>query len=106
MVAGNNVYVSVAGGTAAALDGTTGHAVWQDEADMDLTTDPDSDGTLTAVADEKDAAIALDEKGAQKWKIAVNGKVLAAPLVERGLVTVRVTDSRVPGLDPSNGECK
>ena len=105
-VAGNNVYVSAAGGTVTALDGATGRAVWQGKADVDLTSGPGSDGTLTAVAGEKGAVIAFDEKGAQKWKIAVNGEVLTAPLVGQGLVIVRTTDGRVLGLDPSNGERK
>ena len=105
-VAGNNVYVSAAGGTVTALDGATGRTVWQGKADVDLTSGPGSDGTLTAVAGEKGAVIAFDEKGAQKWKIAVNGEVLTAPLVGQGLVIVRTTDGRVLGLDPSNGERK
>ena len=105
-VAGNNVYVSAAGGTVTSLDGATGRTVWQGKADVDLTSGPGSDGTLTAVAGEKGAVIAFDEKGAQKWKIAVNGEVLTAPLVGQGLVIVRTTDGRVLGLDPSNGERK
>jgi len=105
-VAGNNVYVSAAGGTVTALEGATGHTIWQGKADVDLTSGPGSDGTLTAVAGEKGAVIAFDEKGAQKWKIAVNGEVLTAPLVGQGLVIVRTTDGRILGLDPSNGERK
>ncbi|MFT0733987.1 outer membrane protein assembly factor BamB [Ralstonia wenshanensis] len=105
-VAGNNVYVSAAGGTVTALDGATGRTVWQGKADVDLTSGPGSDGTLTAVAGEKGAVIAFDEKGAQKWKVAVNGEVLTAPLVGQGLVIVRTTDGRVMGLDPGNGERK
>ncbi|CAJ0807775.1 Outer membrane protein assembly factor BamB [Ralstonia wenshanensis] len=105
-VAGNNVYVSAAGGTVTALDGATGRTVWQGKADVDLTSGPGSDGTLTAVAGEKGAVIAFDEKGAQKWKVAVKGEVLTAPLVGQGLVIVRTTDGRVMGLDPSNGERK
>jgi outer membrane protein assembly factor BamB len=105
-VAGNNVYVSAAGGTVTALDGATGRTVWQGKADVDLTSGPGSDGTLTAVAGEKGAVVAFDEKGAQKWKVAVNGEVLTAPLVGQGLVIVRTTDGRVLGLDPANGERK
>jgi len=105
-VAGNNVYVSAAGGTVTSLDGATGRTVWQGKADVDLTSGPGSDGTLTAVAGEKGAVIAFDEKGTQKWKIAVNGEVLTAPIVGQGLVVVRTTDGRVLGLDPSNGERK
>lgn len=105
-VAGNNVYVSAAGGTVTALDGATGRTVWQGKADVDLTTGPGSDGSLTVVAGEKGAVIAFDEKGTQKWKVAVNGEVLTAPLVGQGLVIVRTTDGRVLGLDPSNGERK
>jgi len=106
VVAGNNVYVSAAGGTVTALDGATGRTIWQGKADVDLTSGPGSDGTLTAVAGEKGAVIAFDEKGAQKWKIAVNGEVLTAPLVGQGLVVVRTTDGRILGLDPANGERK
>lgn len=105
-VAGNNVYVSAAGGTVTALEGATGRTVWQGKADVDLTSGPGSDGTLTAVAGEKGSVIAFDEKGAQKWKTAVNGEILTAPLVGQGLVIVRTTDGRVLGLDGSNGDRK
>uniref|UniRef100_UPI0031DC22D9 outer membrane protein assembly factor BamB family protein n=1 Tax=Ralstonia sp. TaxID=54061 RepID=UPI0031DC22D9 len=57
-VAGNNVYVSAAGGTVTALDGATGRTLWQGKADVDLTSGPGSDGTLTAVAGEKGAVVA------------------------------------------------
>ncbi|MBU9578948.1 outer membrane protein assembly factor BamB [Ralstonia mannitolilytica] len=106
VVAGGNVYVSSAGGTVTALDGATGRTLWQGKADVDLTSGPGSDGTLTAVAGEKGAVIAFDEKGAQKWKIAVNGEILTAPLVGQGLVVVRTTDGRILGLDRANGERK
>jgi outer membrane protein assembly factor BamB len=105
-VAGDNVYVSAAGGTVTALEGATGRTLWQGKADVDLTSGPGSDGTLTAVAGEKGAVVAFDEKGAQKWKIAVNGEVLTAPLVGQGLVVVRTTDGRIMGLDAANGERK
>ncbi len=105
-VAGNNVYVSAAGGTVTALEGATGRTLWQGKSDADLTSGPGSDGTLTAVAGEKGAVIAFDEKGAQKWKIAINGEILTAPLVGQGLVIVRTTDGRILGLDAGNGERK
>ncbi|WP_296225039.1 outer membrane protein assembly factor BamB [Ralstonia sp. UBA689] len=105
-VAGNNVYVSAAGGTVTALEGATGRTVWQGKADVDLTSGPGSDGTLTAVAGEKGSIVAFDEKGTQKWKTAVNGEILTAPLVGQGLVIVRTTDGRVLGLDGSNGDRK
>lgn len=62
-VAGSNVYVSAAGGTVTALEGATGRTVWQGKAGVDLTSGPGSDGTLTAVAGEKGAVIAFDDKG-------------------------------------------
>jgi outer membrane protein assembly factor BamB len=105
-VSGNNVYVSAAGGTVTALEGATGRTVWQGKADVDLTSGPGSDGTLTAVAGEKGSVIAFDDKGAQKWKASVNGEVLTAPLVGQGLVVVRTTDGRLLGLDAANGDRK
>ncbi|AXV81895.1 outer membrane protein assembly factor BamB [Ralstonia solanacearum] len=105
-VAGDNVYVSAAGGTVTALEGATGRAVWRGKADVDLTSGPGSDGTLTAVAGEKGTIIAFDDKGAQKWKASVNGEVLTAPLVGQGLVVVRTTDGRIMGLDGASGERK
>jgi outer membrane protein assembly factor BamB len=103
---GNNVYVSAANGGVTALDGATGRTVWQGKADVDLTSGPGSDGTLTAVAGEKGTVVAFDEKGAQKWKATVNGEVLTAPLVGQGLVIVRTTDGRILGLDGGSGDRK
>ncbi|CAG9181138.1 Outer membrane protein assembly factor BamB [Cupriavidus laharis] len=102
--AGNNVYVSANNGTIMALDGATGRTLWKAKTDVDITTGPGSDGSVTAVAGEKGAVYAFDTSGKQIWKKQVNGEVLSAPLVGNGLVVVRTTDTRVLGLDAQTGE--
>lgn len=102
--AGNNVYVSSNNGNVMALDGATGRVLWKAKADLDLTSGPGSDGSVTAVAGEKGAIYAFDASGKQIWKKQVNGEVLSAPLVGNGLVVVRTTDTRVFGLDAETGE--
>lgn len=103
-VAGNVVYASSAGGTLGAFDAATGRTLWQAKTDVDLTSGPGSDGTVTAVAGEKGAVFAFDASGRQLWKASVNGEVLSSPLVGRGLVIVRTTDTRIFGLDAATGE--
>lgn len=102
--AGDKVYVSSHGGDVVALDGASGRTLWRAETDVDLTTGPGSDGTVTAVAGEKGVVYAFDASGKQLWKKQVNGEVLSAPLVGKGLVVVRTTDTRVLGLDAQTGE--
>lgn len=101
---GDKVYVSSHGGDVMALDGTSGRTLWKAETDVDLTTGPGSDGSVTAVAGEKGAVFAFDASGKQLWKKQINGEVLSAPLVGQGLVVVRTTDTRVLGLDAQTGE--
>lgn len=101
---GDKVYASSNGGNVLALDGASGRTVWQAKTDVDLTSGPGSDGTVTAVAGEKGAVFAFDGSGKQLWKKQVNGEVLSAPLVGNGLVVVRTTDTRVMGLDAQTGE--
>lgn len=103
-VSGSTVYASSNGGKVLALDGATGRTLWEAKTDIDLTTGPGSDGTVTAVAGEKGAVFAFDASGKQIWKKQVNGEVLSAPLVGNGLVVVRTTDTRVLGLDAQTGE--
>ncbi|MBB1633860.1 outer membrane protein assembly factor BamB [Cupriavidus sp. UME77] len=103
-VSGGTVYASSNGGKVLALDGATGRTLWEAKTDIDLTTGPGSDGTVTAVAGEKGAVFAFDASGKQIWKKQVNGEVLSAPLVGNGLVVVRTTDTRVLGLDAQTGE--
>ncbi len=102
--AGNNVYVSANNGTIMALDGATGRTLWKAKTDVDITTGPGSDGSVTAVAGEKGAVYAFDTSGKQIWKKQVNGEVLSAPLVGNGVVVVRTTDTRVLALDAQTGE--
>ncbi|WP_439670730.1 outer membrane protein assembly factor BamB [Cupriavidus necator] len=102
--AGNNVYVSSNNGNVMALEGASGRVLWKSKADLDLTSGPGSDGSVTAVAGEKGAIYAFDASGKQIWKKQVNGEVLSAPLVGNGLVVVRTTDTRVFGLDAETGE--
>lgn len=101
---GDKVYVSSHGGDVMALDGATGRTLWHADTDVDLTSGPGSDGTVTAVAGEKGAVFAFDASGKQIWKKQVNGEVLSPPLVGHGLVVVRTTDTRVLGLDAQTGE--
>ncbi|WP_439682878.1 outer membrane protein assembly factor BamB [Cupriavidus oxalaticus] len=102
--AGNNVYVSSNNGNVMALEGASGRVLWKAKTDLDLTSGPGSDGSVTAVAGEKGAIYAFDASGKQIWKKQVNGEVLSAPLVGNGLVVVRTTDTRVFGLDAETGE--
>ncbi|RDK10734.1 outer membrane protein assembly factor BamB [Cupriavidus lacunae] len=102
--AGNNVYVSSNNGNVMALEGASGRLLWKAKTDVDLTSGPGSDGSVTAVAGEKGAVYAFDASGKQIWKKQVNGEVLSAPLVGNGLVVVRTTDTRVFGLDAETGE--
>ncbi len=103
-VAGNNVYVSSNGGNVIALDGASGRTLWKAKTDVDLTSGPGSDGSVTAVAGEKGVVYAFDTSGKQIWKKQVNGEVLSSPLVGNGLVVVRTTDTRVLGLDAQTGD--
>ncbi|EKZ99886.1 outer membrane protein assembly factor BamB [Cupriavidus metallidurans] len=104
VASGNTVYVSSNGGTVLALDGATGQTRWKAKTDLDLTSGPGTDGTVTAVAGEKGAIYAFDASGKQIWKKQVNGEVLSAPLVGNGLVVVRTTDTRLIGMDATTGE--
>ena len=104
VASGNNVYVSSKSGNVMAIDGNSGRTLWKARTDIDLTSGPGTDGSVTAVAGEKGAIYAFDASGKQLWKKQVNGEVLSAPLVGNGLVVVRTTDTRVLGLDAQTGE--
>lgn len=103
-VAGDAVYASSADGNITAFDAASGRVLWKADTDVDLTSGPGSDGNVTAVAGEKGIVFAFDKSGKQIWKREVNGEVLSSPLVGKGLVVVRTTDTRIIGLDAASGE--
>ena len=63
-------------------------------------------GGIALVATARGEILAFGSAGEIKWKAEVRSEVLAPPLVAEGVVVVRTTDSRVFGLDASDGKRK
>ena len=54
---------------------------------------------LVVVGSSGGEIVALDaETGAERWRAAVGGEVLAAPVLAGGIVVVRTVDGRLRGL--------
>lgn len=61
---------------------------------------------LLAVVTQRGEVLAYGLDGKKKWALAVDSEILAAPLVDNGMVVVKTTDSRIIGIDAETGKQK
>lgn len=81
-----------------------GKVVWRTALKTKISGGVGSDGNRVVVGTPKGEVIALDSTTGQiAWRGNVNAEVLAAPAVSDSLIVVRSADSRLFGLDPSDG---
>ncbi|WP_374262819.1 outer membrane protein assembly factor BamB [Zoogloea sp.] len=81
-----------------------GKVVWRTALKTKISGGVGSDGNRVVVGTPKGEVIALDATTGQiAWRGNVNAEVLAAPAVSDSLIVVRSADSRLFGLDPSDG---
>ncbi|OAN14296.1 outer membrane protein assembly factor BamB [Photobacterium jeanii] len=105
------LYVADRDGIVQALDPETGKVIWTQDLESDVTAKLSGGLTLSYgkvfIGTENAEVIALDEEtGEEVWRSKVEGEVLAAPLVDEGLVIVNTSRGVLQALDADNGEDK
>jgi len=104
VVVGEAVYAAASDGSVAKIDLAKGQVLWRVDAARRLQAGVGSDGNTTAVVTPNGEIIALDDKGAEKWRAQASSEVLIPPAVGDGLVVVRSGDYRVQAFDAQTGE--
>ena len=102
-VVGDAVYAASQRGNVVRVE--RGRTIWSVRTDKRLAAGVGSDGTLAVVVATDGAVIALDaHTGAERWRAGANAEVLAAPVINDGVVVVRASDSRVVAFDADDGK--
>lgn len=99
-------YVASAEGELSKLDITNGAQAWRVNVGEKLTGGVGIGGSLVIVGTQKGSIYAYDISGKLQWKSRLSSEVLSAPKYFDGLVIVRTGDSRIYGINASDGSRK
>jgi len=98
------VFVADVRGNLLAIDATSGHTLWENDADLSITGGPGSSKTHTMIGSEEGDVLAYaSDNGDFLWQAKVSSEVLAAPQEAYGIVVVRTVDGKIFGLDANDG---
>ncbi|KXI22869.1 outer membrane protein assembly factor BamB [Photobacterium sanguinicancri] len=105
------IFVADRDGVVQALEPDTGKVIWSQDLESDITAKISGGITVSYskvfLGTENAEVIALDEEtGEELWRTSVEGEVLAAPLVDEGLVIVNTSRGVLEALDADTGEDK
>ena len=99
-------YVASADGQLVKLDVVNGAQVWKVNAGEKLSGGVGVGGSLVMVGTQTGIIYAYDIAGKLQWKSRVSSEVLSAPKYFDGTVIVRTGDSRIFGINASDGSRK
>jgi outer membrane protein assembly factor BamB len=103
-LAGGSVYAAGRSGNLARFD-AAGRELWRVKSGPRLSGGVGSDSALVVVASSDGELWAHDaDKGTLRWKVPVEGEVLASPLVVGDLVVVRVGDNLLAAYGAADGK--
>jgi outer membrane protein assembly factor BamB len=104
VLAGGSVYAASRNGNLARFD-ATGRELWRVKSAAHLSGGVGSDGSSVVVASSDGELLAHDaDKGSLRWRVAIDGEVLASPLVVGDLVIVRVGDNFLAAYGIADGK--
>lgn len=100
------VYLASAEGDLTKLDALNGNVSWRVQVGEKLSGGVGLGGSLVIVGTNGGALYAYDIAGKLQWKSKLSSEVLSAPKYYDGLVIVRTGDSRIYGINASDGSRK
>lgn len=100
---GNAVFAAGAAGQIAGYQANTGAALGAFNAGERLAGGVGAGATLIAVSSLQGEILGFDRTGKLRWRSAVGGEVLSAPVIDGALVVARTSDGRIFGLDAADG---
>lgn len=99
-------YVASSEGDVSKIDLSNGNQAWRVEAGEKLSGGVGVGGSLVLVGTQKGYLYAYDISGKLQWKAKLSSEVLSVPKYFDGLVIVRTGDSRIYGINASDGSRK
>jgi outer membrane protein assembly factor BamB len=99
-------YVAAANGEVAKFDAITGKQLWSVNAGENLSSGVGVGGSLVLVCTQRGVVYAFDLAGKMQWKAKLSSEALSPPKYFDGLVIVRTGDSRIFGINASDGSRK
>jgi outer membrane protein assembly factor BamB len=100
-----HVFAAGRGGDVEAFDLETGRQLWRARTKTLLAGGTGAGDGLVVVGSSEGVVVALNEvDGGERWRVKVNGEVLAAPAVSAKGVIVRTVDGKLRGLAPDTGK--
>ena len=100
------IFAASVDGAIVRLDAANGQQVWRVSAGEKLSGGVGAGENLVLVGTPTGLVLAFDQNGKALWKSRVSSEVLSAPKVSGGVVVVRSGDSRIFGLDATDGKRK
>ena len=100
------IYAASSGGELTRFDPVTGNVVWGIDTQHRLSGGVGGNEEMLLVGTFKGKVLAYDDKGNLLWESQVTSEILSPPQVENGVVVVRTGESRIFGLDATNGKRK
>lgn len=99
-------YLASADGDISKLDVVNGNTSWRIQVGEKLSGGVGVGGSLVIVGTNRGALYAYDIAGKLQWKSKLSSEILSAPKYYDGLVVVRTGDSRIYGINASDGSRK
>lgn len=99
-------YLASADGDVSKLDVVNGNTSWRIQVGEKLSGGVGVGGSLVIVGTNRGALYAYDIAGKLQWKSKLSSEILSAPKYYDGLVVVRTGDSRIYGINASDGSRK
>ena len=102
---GDRVYAAGYKGEVTAYNINNGHEIWRTKVKKTpFSGGPAAGNGLVAVGTSEGEVVALDSAtGKLRWKVRLNGEILAAPAVSDRAVAVRTVDGKLRALSPADG---
>ena len=102
---GDRVYAAGYKGDVTAYNINNGHEIWRTKVKKTpFSGGPAVGNGLVAVGTSEGEVVALDSAtGKLRWKVRLNGEILAAPAVSDRAVAVRTVDGKLRALAPADG---
>jgi outer membrane protein assembly factor BamB len=102
---GDRVYAAGYKGEVVAYNINNGHEIWRTKVKKTpFSGGPAVGNGLVAVGTSEGEVVALDSAtGKLRWKVRLNGEILAAPAVSDHAVAVRTVDGKLRALSPADG---
>ncbi len=103
-VVGDAVFAAAHDGTVIRVDAKSGREAWRVTTNGKISAGVGASAQIIVVGTLGGSVIALRTDGKPAWEARVSSEVMGAPVISRDLVVVRTADSRVFGLNATDGK--